>query len=243
MAGAEIRGLRAPRPWRGIPPSMVAADHGGAPARPAGRGIAPRLREPGDPRPAWRRPEGARTARGKPVFRGGCRESSSVKGEHDWGAAQQRPPCAGRRRAGWRRAPSLVLGQRHRQAALRLIFPLIPQRDSIRGASPAVNARRSALHCGFDRHRHAPLLLPRFFAGGSPCDRKAVNSENAGRARQGKASRFENAMKRFKKQCRKRAGIPERDQEARALREAVGQAQEEGAGGEEARPQEGRGRE
>jgi len=49
---------------------------------------------------------------------------------------------------------------------------------------------------------------------------------------------FENAMEALQETVRE-GWYPERDQEARALREAVGQAQEEGAGGEEARPQEG----
>jgi len=49
---------------------------------------------------------------------------------------------------------------------------------------------------------------------------------------------FENAMKRFKKQCEK-AGILSEIRKREALRETVGQAQEEGAGRKEARPQEG----
>src|SRR5207237_2484283 len=66
---------------------------------------------------------------------------------------------------------------------------------------------------------------------------KGGDSENAGRARQGR--RVVRKRHEALQEAVREGRHPERDQEARALREAVGQAQEEGAGGEEARPQEG----
>src|SRR5438309_11926346 len=66
---------------------------------------------------------------------------------------------------------------------------------------------------------------------------KGGDSENAGRAGQGR--RVLRERHEALQEAVREGWHPERDQEARALREAVGQAQEEGAGGQEARPQEG----
>src|SRR5439155_20112877 len=81
-------------------------------------------------------------------------------------------------------------------------------------------------------------ILARSQKGGVPVyPAKGGDSENAGRARQGRrvVRKRDEALQEAVREGRH----PERDQEARALREAVRQAQEEGAGGEEARPQEG----
>src|SRR5438309_3261902 len=66
---------------------------------------------------------------------------------------------------------------------------------------------------------------------------KGGDSENAGRAGQGR--RVLRERHEALQEAVREGWHPERDQEARALREAVCQAQEEGAGGEEARAEEG----
>src|SRR3954465_7817299 len=100
---------------------------------------------------------------------------------------------------------------------------------------------RAAVAGGFDSPRTAHIL-PRF--RGCPSRRfeaprgpEGGDSENAGSARQGR--RVVRKRHEALQEAVREGWNPERDQEARALREAVGQAQEEGAGGEEARPQEG----
>src|SRR5258705_8594008 len=95
--------------------------------------------------------------------------------------------------------------------------------------------------CGFDRDSPAPIL-PRFRRGSTPRSEvlrgpEGGDSENAGRASQGR--RVVRKRHEALQEAVRKGRHPERDQEARALREAVGQAQEEGAGGEEARPEEG----
>src|SRR5206468_8110812 len=79
-------------------------------------------------------------------------------------------------------------------------------------------------------------ILPRFHGG--PWDPpEGGDTENAGRASEGRRV-FRERHEALQEAVRE-GWHPERDQEARALREAVGQAQEEGAGGQEARPEEG----
>src|SRR6267378_2005363 len=94
--------------------------------------------------------------------------------------------------------------------------------------------------CRFDSPL-AALILPRFleaeFRPEALRGPEGGDSENAGRARQGR--RVVRERHEALQEAVRKGWHPERDQEARALREAVGQAQEEGAGGEEARPQEG----
>src|SRR3954463_6008581 len=94
---------------------------------------------------------------------------------------------------------------------------------------------------GFDSDQRAPIL-PRFRAGVPALieafsEPEGGDSENAGRARQGR--RVVRERDEALQEAVREGGHPERDQEARALREAVGQAQEEGVGREEARPEEG----
>src|SRR2546428_9603796 len=89
---------------------------------------------------------------------------------------------------------------------------------------------------GVDRRRSG-RILPHFKKAGRSVSAKGGDSENAGRARQGR--RVVRERHEALQEAVREGGHPERDQEARALRKAVGQAQEEGAGGEEARPEEG----
>src|SRR5205085_679177 len=63
------------------------------------------------------------------------------------------------------------------------------------------------------------------------------DSENAGRARQGR--RIVRERDEALQEAVREGGNPQRNPQARALREAVGEAEEEGAGGQEARPEEG----
>src|SRR5205085_6177332 len=73
--------------------------------------------------------------------------------------------------------------------------------------------------------------------GGSRIKGRRWVRRNAGRAREGRrvVRKRDEAFQEAVREGRD----PERDPEARALREAVGEAQEEGARGEEARAQEG----
>src|SRR5438552_7592472 len=93
---------------------------------------------------------------------------------------------------------------------------------------------RTSTHMLFDSPP-TERILPRF-RGAVPAARGG-DSKNAGRARQGR--RVVRERDEALQEAVREGWHPERDQEARALREAVGQAQEEGAGGQEARPQEG----
>src|SRR2546421_10481705 len=90
--------------------------------------------------------------------------------------------------------------------------------------------------CRFDSPL-AALILPRFLEAGGLRGPEGGDSENARRARQGR--RVVRERDEALQEAVREGWHPERDQEARALREAVGQAQEEGVGREEARPEEG----
>src|SRR6266446_4935317 len=94
--------------------------------------------------------------------------------------------------------------------------------------------------CRFDSPL-AALILPRFleaeFRPEALRGPEGGDSENAGRARQGR--RVVRKRHEALQEAVREGWHPERDQEARALREAVCQAQEEGAGGKEARAEEG----
>src|SRR4051812_3538929 len=89
----------------------------------------------------------------------------------------------------------------------------------------------------------SPRIYCRVFAGSvlrepeAPCGPEGGDSENAGSARQGR--RVVRERHEALQEAVREGGDPQRDPQARALREAVGQAQEEGVGREEARPQEG----
>src|SRR3954468_9067618 len=90
---------------------------------------------------------------------------------------------------------------------------------------PTVVDREATLH-----------ILPRFPLGPFAVP-KGGDSKKAGRASEGRRV-FRKRHEALQEAVRE-GWNPERDQEARALREAVGQAQEEVAGGQEPLPQEG----
>src|SRR5438552_8749339 len=92
---------------------------------------------------------------------------------------------------------------------------------------------RTSTHMLFDSPP-TERILPRF-RGAVPAARGG-DSKNAGRARQGR--RVVRKRHEALQEAVREGWHPERDPEARALREAVCQAQEEGAGGEEARAEE-----